>query len=257
MLKTSVQQEEALEIRKEAEFILKELGFSTYGAQAFISVCGRSPISAGSLCEKTGIPDSKVYYALKEVEDAGLITRIGGTPQLYAAQDPKEISETLGKLLRSRYEKQEKMVCRLERLLGPISESAEKKDSLEIAYIARGFDSVARRLRKMLRSATREIVGYIWDEQIYSVISKDLNDARDRDVKLKLAVNPKFNDRSLPMVSRRKVLSCECNIFVTDNNKMITITRTRDGSYYAIITDDPGIVSLGISYYDNPACCVA
>src|SRR5437899_7603555 len=110
-----VKGEEETEIRNEAELTLKELGFSSYAAQTLVAIFTESPVSAGTLCQKTGIPDSKIYYALKEIEDAGLIIKMGGTPQQYAALDPKEMGETMKRLIHSQYEKKETMITRLEK----------------------------------------------------------------------------------------------------------------------------------------------
>ncbi len=250
--------DEETEIRREAESILKELGFSSYAAQAFVAVSSDTPVAAGELCRKTKVPDSKIYYALKEIEDVGLITRISGTPQLYSAQGPKEVSEILRRLARLKFEKQESIISRLEKILKPISKTSGNREGLEIAYIARGLENAVRRLSKMLDSASSEVLGYVWDEEIYSAVSEDLSKAVEREVKVRLALNPKFAQKKngyLPVIHKTKVLSCQCNLFVVDKTKMISITRTKANSHYAIITEDPGMISLGISYYDNPACC--
>ena len=44
---------------------LRELGLSSFAARALVSLLDNSPQSAGSICNATGIPDSKIYYALE------------------------------------------------------------------------------------------------------------------------------------------------------------------------------------------------
>lgn len=253
---------ELAEIRSEAESILKEIGLTTYAAQALLAISESSPVAASSICHETGIADSKIYYALREIEEKGLVTKTAGTPQLYATQGLGEVSGTLHKMIESEYEKKRARIARLEKILGTLSKSSRRPDNLEIAYITRGFENVSRRASNLIGSAQKEIVGYVWDEQIYSAVARDLKSALSRLARVKLALSPSLIGRNagnnlpvIPSFSTGKILTCECNLFVIDNKKMITITKTRADTYYAIITDDPGMISLGASYYDNPTCC--
>lgn len=252
------------EIRSEAESILKELGLSSHAARSLLVITENSPLAATSVCQKTGIADSKIYYALKELEEKGLVVRTAGTPQLYSALKSDETYEVLRNELESERSRKETRLARLEKILRPLSKASRKSDNLELAYIARGFDSVVRRAGKLLESAEKEVVGYIWDREFYRSLATSLKDLESREVKTRLALNPSFlkdasksKGMSLPLFtpSRGKVLTCECNLLVADARKMISVTKTRGDSYYAIITEDPGMVALGTSYYDNPSCC--
>jgi sugar-specific transcriptional regulator TrmB len=250
------------EIKEEAESILRELGLSSHAAKSFIAISENSPLAATTLCEKTGIADSKIYYALKELEEKGLVVKSAGTPQLYSALKSGEACDTFGKMIESEHAKRKTKLARLEKILKPLSASSRRSEDLEIAYIARGFDNVAKRAISLLKGAERDVTGYIWDDDLYSSLSESLTDLSERDVKTRLALNPQFAKRKaegrlLPVFypNNRKNLLCECNLLVVDRKKMINITRTRASTYYAIITEDPGMISLGVSYYDNPACC--
>jgi sugar-specific transcriptional regulator TrmB len=253
------------EIRDEAESILRELGLSSLAARSFLAILESSPLSATTLCQKTRIADSKIYYALKELEEKELVIRAGGTPQLYSAVKPSEVCETLGKVIEADYRRKNMKLGRLDEILKPLARTNRQTDNLEIAYIAKGLDNVIRRANKLLEEAEKEVVGYVWDTEIYSSLSESLRGLLEREVKTKFALNPNFlnlqrkavKSSSLPIVypANGKVLLCECNLIVVDGKKMISVTRTRADTYYAIITEDPGMIALGLSYYDNPTCC--
>lgn len=254
------------ELREETESILRDLGLSSNAAKSFRVIAESSQLAASALCQKTGIADSKIYYALKELEEKNLVVKISGTPQLYSALTPNETCAVLGRIVQSDYKRKESKLQRLEKILRPLSRASEKSDILEIAYITRGFDNVVRRASKLLESSQKEVLGYLWDKELYVALSEHLRGAVSRDVKTRLALNPSFLKQSekeikasLSIVSpaEGKVLMCACNLFVIDGTKMISITRTRGDSYYAIITEDPGMVTLGISYYSNPSCCTS
>src|SRR3972149_548363 len=52
---------------------LRELGLGGYAADAFCALVRVSEATAGDLVRKTGIPDSKIYYALDELAERGLV----------------------------------------------------------------------------------------------------------------------------------------------------------------------------------------
>src|SRR5207247_9391980 len=52
---------------------LRELGLSRHAAQTFCALVETTDPSAGELVRKTGIPDSKTYYALDEPAEKGLV----------------------------------------------------------------------------------------------------------------------------------------------------------------------------------------
>ena len=82
---------------KSALNALRELGLTTYEAQAHPTLVQNQDISATALCNETGIPDSKIYFALEELHKKGLIVVGDGTPRLHRAFHPKE---AFGKLKR-------------------------------------------------------------------------------------------------------------------------------------------------------------
>src|SRR5437667_12673184 len=60
---------------------LRDLGFSGYAADAFCALVRVSDATAGDLVVKTGIPDSKIYYALDELAEKGLVEVQEGKPK--------------------------------------------------------------------------------------------------------------------------------------------------------------------------------
>src|SRR3990172_5450626 len=60
---------------------LRELGLCGYGADAFCAFVRVSEATAGDVVRKTGIPDSKIYYALDELAERGLVEVQAGEPK--------------------------------------------------------------------------------------------------------------------------------------------------------------------------------
>src|SRR2546425_6044072 len=86
---------------EEVAATLRDLGMGGYAADAFCALVRVPQAMAGDLVLKTGIPDSKIYYALDELADKGLIEVQAGEPKTYRAGPPREAEARLGGMLRA------------------------------------------------------------------------------------------------------------------------------------------------------------
>src|SRR2546427_3248277 len=83
-------EEAALNTKGEIAATLRELGLSGYAADAFCALVRLPQATAGDLVAKTGILDSKIYYALDELAEKGLVAVQAGEPQTDPAGAPEE-----------------------------------------------------------------------------------------------------------------------------------------------------------------------
>src|SRR3989442_13083165 len=74
---------------------LRELGMGGYAADTFCALVRLPQATAGDLVLKTGIPDSKIYYALDELAEKGLIEVQAGKPKTDRAVPPGEAEARL------------------------------------------------------------------------------------------------------------------------------------------------------------------
>src|SRR5437879_9608553 len=84
---------------------LRDLGFSGYAADAFHALVRISHATAGDLVVKTGIPDSKIYYALGELAEKGLVEVQEGKPKTYRVVPAKEVEIRLNRLVEAEYDR--------------------------------------------------------------------------------------------------------------------------------------------------------
>ena len=85
---------------------LRDLGFSGHAAEAFCALVRMSHATAGDLVLKTGVADSKIYYALDELAEKGLVEVQDGKPKTYRVVPSKEVEIRLTRLVEAEYEKQ-------------------------------------------------------------------------------------------------------------------------------------------------------
>jgi DNA-binding transcriptional ArsR family regulator len=131
---------------------LRDLGFSGYAAQTFCELVRMSHATAGDLVLKTGIPDSKIYYALDELAEKGLVEVQDGKPRTYRVVPAKEVEIRLAHLVESEYEKRRAATTRLGSLLEPLR-AATKSPDTDVAYIVKGLPNVVARARALISSA--------------------------------------------------------------------------------------------------------
>src|SRR2546425_12665427 len=84
-------EEAALGTKGEIAATLRELGLSGYAADAFCALVRLPQATAGELVAKTGILDSKIYYALDELAEKGLVAVQAGEAQTHKGGPPEEV----------------------------------------------------------------------------------------------------------------------------------------------------------------------
>jgi len=242
--------------RQEIAATLRALGLSGYAADTFAALARLSQATAGELVSRTGIPDSKIYYALGELTERGLVAVQSGKPKTYRPVPLKDAASHLRRLLDARHERERAAVTRVVSLLEPL-QSAAKSPATDLAYVVKGLGNVVARAQAMIAASRREIVLLASDEGFFRKLEADLLKAVRRRVKVRLAVPDFPLEKELAKAAEIRAIVCSCLVLVADGEQVLTVTRLDDGSAYGITSTDETLVRLGIEYWDSPRCCVA
>src|SRR5438309_8292907 len=113
---------------------LRELGVSGPAADAFCALVRTAEATAAELVRKTGIPDSKIYYALDELAEKGLVEVQAGKPKTYRVVPPKEVEIRLCRIVEADYERWRAATTRIGVLLEPLR-AATRFPAMDFAYI--------------------------------------------------------------------------------------------------------------------------
>ncbi len=234
---------------------LRELGLSGNAADAFCALVRVSHATAGDLVRKTGIPDSKIYYALDELVERGLVDVQEGKPKTYRVVPAKEVEGRLADIVDADYERRRAATSRLGSLLEPLR-AATTSPTTDVAYIVKGLPNVLARAQALIASARKEIVLLASEESVFRKLETDLGKAARRRVRVKLAIPALSVVKDLEKAAEHRAIVCNCHILVVDGQQVLTMTRTSDGDAYAITSTDPTLVRLGLDYWESPRCCV-
>jgi len=235
---------------------LRSLGLTSSASSAFLTLISRPSASATTICNDAGIPDSKVYYALEELQSKGMITVQHGTPNLYKAFSPKEaMSRLKDQLTQDHVEKLHK-ADELLQMLETVHLRAKGSSEVELAYIIKGTGNILEKMKSLIQDAKREIIALIFSPKILQEIREPLLKAEERGVKVGLAI-PSSQIRKTPIKELRQVrhLRCECCALVVDQRTLLTVSNWNSGDIHAMMTQDRSLITLAIQNFTNPACC--
>jgi len=233
----------------------KELGLSGHEALAYATLLTRPNITATALCKETGIPDSKIYYALDSLAKKGMVIVQEGNPNIYRPIPPNEAISNLKQQLTANLNEKLKEADVLAEQLTPIYDSAEKPEELELAYIIRGQKNIINRMKTLIETARTEITAFIARKSILDEIRIPLITAKERrGVKLNIAVTPDIHSKEdLSDIGEVRLLCCVLGLLISDMKTLLTISDWTEE--VAILTQDQNLMRVCRDYYDNPTCC--
>ncbi len=234
---------------------LRELGLSGYAAKAYLTLLVEPDLSAGGICKETGTPDSKIYYALEELVRRHLVLVQRGNPSLYRPVDAKQAMESLKQEAEQAFNQNLRGIETLAREIEPLLSSQAEEQEIELAYIVKGKRNILAHMIRTIEAAKEEVLVMNSGESLLEGLLPALQGARERGLRVKVAVYGDPGEVRKLRFSELKQSKCDCNVLITDSRRLVTISRPEAENGYAIITEDPNMISLSRSYYDNPTCC--
>jgi sugar-specific transcriptional regulator TrmB len=234
---------------------LRELGVGAHATEAFCALVRTSQATAGELVRKTGIPDSKIYYALDELTEKGLVEVQVGKPKTYRVVPPKEVEMRLSRVVQTDYDRRRAATVRVASLLEPLR-AATEAPAVDVAYIVKGLPNVVSRARALIASARKDLVLLASDEALFRKMEEELVRVARRRVRVRIAVPEIPVAKELAKAAEVRSIVCACMLLVVDGQQVLTMSRTTDGGAYAITSTDPTLVQLGLDFWESPRCCV-
>ena len=256
-MQASARMKEEASVEETIAAKLRELGLSSYAARSLVALLGNAPLSAGKICKVTGIPDSKIYYALEELDRARLVESQHGTPTLYK---PLKFDQMISNLVRAEKEEHERRLHVVElfrKQAEPLAKARSEPAQIELAYLVKGKRNIAERMLAAIEESRKELVLLISSKELLDAVAESMVRARKRKVRVGVAVSSDLKDsENLKMLGDVRALKCECDILIADSEKLVTASQMDRDDAYAIVTSDKSMIRMSREYFDNPSCCV-
>jgi sugar-specific transcriptional regulator TrmB len=233
---------------------LKELELSTYEATVYAALIAHPIMTASALCKETGIPDTKIYYALEGLSEKGMLTVRMGNPKIYRPVPPKEAIANLKQRLTERLNEKLKEADVLVDMISPIYESAEKPEELEVAYIIRGQNNLINRMKAIIETAHREVTFFVSYPALFKDLKPSLQQAQEkRRIKLNIAMTEEMlKTEDFKGLGDVRQLCCPVTLLISDLKTLITVSDWVEES--AMLSQDQNLIRVARDYFDNSMC---
>ncbi len=154
---------------------LSELGLAEYESKAYLALLRTSPATAYEIAKASGVPSSKVYEALKRLNEKGIVAVLDeGGRRRYTPLDPEEL---LGRYRAS-----------MNSVLNSLSaDLADIRGGQDVSYIwnITGYDYLIDKAVRMISGAEKSILLSVWKDD-FPAVEKPLKGAAKR--KLNIAI---------------------------------------------------------------------
>ena len=165
---------------------LQNAGFTQYEADVYVTLVKHGSASAIEIAEASGVPKSRVYDTLRDLEGEGLIETYKQNSLRARALDPQTVISNL----RSQAQSFSETANQLE----DIWETPDLGEH-DVTLVKR-IETVIEQARELIREATNEIQIAVTSEQLYE-LRPVLQEAMSRDVIVKLSFSPQHGEENL------------------------------------------------------------
>ncbi|WP_224332194.1 TrmB family transcriptional regulator [Haloprofundus halobius] len=158
---------------------LERFGLSAYAARTFVALASLGTGTARDVSQVSEVPRTRVYDAIDELHDRGLVDILQSSPKRFWAISAETASRTFEHELEYRTKILQKALSELE----PIERQAEQRG----VWTVDGQTAVTERVLEFFASAEEEIVYMTVEDLLTDDLIDGLSEAADRGVSIKLA----------------------------------------------------------------------
>lgn len=157
---------------------LERFGLSTYAARTFVALASLGSGTARDVSQVAEVPRTRVYPAVEELEEQGLVDTIQSSPKRFWAIS----SETAGRTFEQDFEQRMDL---LRTALGEL-EPVERRSEQRGIWTVTGRAAVTERLLEFFDAAEERIVYLTAEDRLTPELVEGLGAAADRGVSLKI-----------------------------------------------------------------------
>ncbi|AZH25358.1 TrmB family transcriptional regulator [Haloplanus aerogenes] len=157
---------------------LEQFGLSSYAARTFVALAGLGTGTARDVSQVSEVPRTRVYDAIDELHDRGLVDVQQSSPKEFWAISAETASRSFEHELQHRTDILQTALTELE----PV----ERRDTQRGVWTVDGQTAVTERILEFFDSADEEIVYMTVEELLTDDLIDALGDAAERGISIKL-----------------------------------------------------------------------
>jgi predicted transcriptional regulator len=172
---------------------LQQLGLSTYAARTFVALVGLGTGTAQEVSEVSEVPRTRVYDAVDELHERGLVDIQQSTPREF---HPVSV-ETAGRTFQREFQRRAELLTTALDAFEPPDRSDEQRG----VWTVEGRRAVTDRVLEFFADAEEEIVYMTIEDLLTDDVLEGLRAAADRDVSIAFAgLSPSVRERLMETV---------------------------------------------------------
>ena len=138
---------------------MRKLGFTEYQARTYFNLVQRDFWTASNLAKESGVPRTRVYSVLEELQELGLCVMVPGKIRKYKAVNPKYAFTRMQENIDFEAEKKKRNLKEMTDLLAPIfNKNREGGSSFDYVELINQKSRATERLNELEEKANYEII---------------------------------------------------------------------------------------------------
>ena len=233
---------------------LKDFGLTEYEVKSYVALVESGPMPASELSRAAGVPYSKIYEILGNLERKGWVETEQGRPSKYYAKAPSIALDS------SRMRAENTLKASQAEALGELQPLYEKKGVQERPdiWIVRGQNNILDKIRESLARTRSELLVAmpVVPDPILSAAVPLLTLMREKGVKVSVMVPAATGRETLRKIRGLAEVRVREQMFgggiISDSNQIILLLgeEPERGLTLAISSDHLGLVKFGKSYFE-------
>ena len=233
---------------------LRDFGLTEYEVKTYVALVESGPLSASELSRAGGVPYSKIYEILGNLERKGWVETEQGRPSKYYAKAPSMALES------SRIRVENSLKASQSEAAGELQPLYDKKGVQERPdiWIVRGQNNILDKIRESVDRTRNELLVAmpLVPEPILSVAVPLLSMMKDRGVRVSIMVPTSTGRETLRKMQGLAEVRVREQMFgggiISDNNQIIILLgeEPEKNLTLAISSEHLGLVQFGKSYFE-------
>ena len=216
--------------RAEAIDALEEFGLSAYAARTFVALTGLGSGTAKDVAEVSDVPRTRVYDAVEELRDHGLVDVQRSSPKQFWPIS----ADTTGRKFEREFQQRSASLAGALTKLQPI----ERREEQEGVWTVNGEASITDRVVEFFDAAEEEIVYMTVESLLTDDVLERIREAADRGVSVRLAgSSPDVQERIHETVPEADVFESLWVWSDTPAGRLMMVDDAR--TLISVVTDGP------------------
>lgn len=233
---------------------LKEFGLTEYEVKAYISLVESGSLSASELSRTAGIPYSKIYEIIGNLERKGWVESAQGRPSKYYSKPPSTALESSRVRFETLLRSSETDAMQE---LQPLYEKKGVQEKPDI-WIVRGQDNILDKVKETLAETRHQLMVAMpaAPEPIVSMAVSILSLLRSRGVRVSVMIPESSGRETVRRLRESAEVRTRESLFgggiISDDNRIVLLLGEdpEKGLTLAISSDHIGLVRFGKSYFE-------